>query len=76
MKELAALVRGPAPEGDLWTGRLVAARVREQLGRPVNIYLGCVYVRRLGGRRRVPRPRHVHADPVAQAAFKKSSARF
>ena len=75
MRELAVLVRDPAPEGALWTGRLVAAWMSTTLGRPVSIFLGCVYLRRLGGRRRTPRPRHVHADPAAQAAFKKSSAR-
>jgi transposase len=74
-RELATLVRGAAPEGDLWTGRLVAVWMGEQLGRPVSTFLGCVYLRRLGGRRRTPRPRHVQADPIAQAAFKKSSVR-
>jgi transposase len=75
LRELAAVVRGPAPEGALWTGRLVAVWMSDQLGRPVSVFLGCVYLRRLGGRRRTPRPRHVQADPAAQAAFKKSSAR-
>jgi transposase len=73
--ELATLVRGPAPEGELWTGRLVAAWMSEKLGRPVSVFLGCVYLRRLGGRRRTPRPRHVQANPAAQATFKKSSVR-
>ena len=70
--ELAAVVRGPAPEGDLWTGRLVAAWMSARLGRPVSVYLGCVYLARLGGRRRKPRPRHVQADPAEQEAFKKT----
>ncbi len=33
--------------------------------------MGWVYLRRLGARLRVPRPRHVQADPQAQADFKR-----
>jgi transposase len=75
LAELAEAVRGPAPEGDHWLGRTVAAWMTERLGRPVRVTLGCVYLRRVGGSRRVPRPRHVQADPAEQAAFKKRSAR-
>ena len=70
--ELAAAVRGPAPEGEYWIGRTVAAWISTRLGRPVSVQLGWAYLVRLQGRRRTPRPRHVHADPAAQAAFKKS----
>jgi transposase len=73
LAELAAAVRGPAPEGDDWTGRLVAEWISEQLGRPVSAQVGWVYLVRLDGKRRKPRPRHVLADPEQQAAFKKSS---
>jgi transposase len=69
---LAAAVRGPAPEGDDWTGRLVAEWMSQTLGRPVSAQVGWVYLVRLEGKRRKPRPRHVLADPAAQAAFKKS----
>ena len=31
LAELAAAVRGPAPEGDAWLGRTVAAWVRQRL---------------------------------------------
>jgi winged helix-turn-helix protein len=74
LAELAAAVRGPAPEGagDVWIGRTVAALMSQQLGRPVSVYLGCAYLVRLQGRRRKPRPRHVQADPAEQDAFKKT----
>jgi hypothetical protein len=69
---LAIAVRGPAPEGDDWTGRLVAEWMSRTLGRPVSAQVGWVYLVRLDGKRRKPRPRHVLADPEQQAAFKKS----
>jgi transposase len=74
LAELATAVRGPAPEGDEWIGRTVAAWMSQKLGRPISAKLGWVYLVRLEGKRRKPRPRHVSADPAAQAAFKKSSA--
>ena len=76
LAELAEAVRGPAPEGDEWLGRTVAAWMAEKLGRPVHVQLGWVYLVRLEGKRRKPRPRHVQADPAEQEAFKKRSARF
>ncbi len=72
LAELARAVRGPAPEGDEWLGRTVAAWMRQKLGRPVSVQLGWVYLVRLEGKRRKPRPRHVQADPAEQEAFKKS----
>jgi len=72
LAELAQAVRGPAPEGEHWIGRTVAAWMSERLGRRVSVYLGWAYLVRLEGKRRTPRPRHVQADPVAQEAFKKS----
>jgi transposase len=75
LAELAAAVRGPAPDGDEWRGRTVAEWMSHKLGRPISAKLGWVYLVRLDGLRRKPRPRHVRADPAAQAAFKKSSGR-
>lgn len=70
-----ALAGAPPPgEGELWTGRAVAAWMAQRVGRPVRPTLGWVYLVRLGGKRRVPRPRHVLADPAAHEAFKKNSA--
>jgi len=75
LAELAEAVRGPAPEGDHWLGRTVAAWMSQKLGRPVSVYLGWAYLVRLDGKRRTPRPRHVQADAEQQAAFKKRSVR-
>src|SRR5690242_16155518 len=58
LAELARAVRGPAPEGDEWLGRTVAAWMSQKLGRPVSVQLGWVYLVRLDGKRRKPRPRH------------------
>jgi len=73
--ELLAVLEGPPPHGELWTGRLVAAWMSTRLGRPIPRQLGWVYLVRLKGKRWVPRPRHVLADAAQQAAFKKRSAR-
>ncbi len=72
LAELAEALRGPAPDGDDWIGRTVAAWISAKLGRPVSVYLGWAYLVRLEGKRRRPRPRHVQADPVAQETFKKA----
>src|SRR5215472_15107946 len=72
LEELAAALRGPAPEGDVWVGRTVAVWMSQKLGRPVSVYLGWAYLVRLDGKRRKPRPRHVLADLEQQEAFKKS----
>jgi transposase len=75
LAELAEAVRGPAPEGDEWLGRTVAEWMSQKLGRPIHVQLGWVYLVRLEGKRRKPRPRHVQADPAEQEQFKKRSAR-
>ena len=66
---LEALGR-PAPQHDRWNGRIVAEWIAHQLERPVCRQLGWIYLRRLGARLCVPRPRHVDADSQAQADFK------
>jgi transposase len=70
LAELAVAVRGPAPEGDHWLARLVADWMSRRLGRPVSEQVGWVYLVRLEGKRRKPRPRHVLADAEQQAEFK------
>lgn len=72
LTELAAAVRGPAPEGDHWLGRTVAEWLSVRLGRPVSVQLGWTYLVRLQGKRRKPRPRHVLADPKQRESFKKN----
>ncbi len=66
---------GPAPDGGVWTGPKVAAWMAERLGHPVHSQRGWEVLRRLGFTLQRLRPRHVQADPDAQAAFKKSSQR-
>jgi hypothetical protein len=75
LAELAVVVRGPAPAGADWTGRLVAEWMSQQLGRPVSAQVGWVYLVRLEGKRRTPRPRQVRANPQQQAECKKTSDR-
>ena len=75
LADLAQAVRGPAPEGEEWLGRTVAAWMSEKLGRRVSVQVGWVYLVKLEGKRRKPRPRHVQADPAEQEQFKKSSVR-
>ena len=60
----------PDPAGDHWCGRTVAAWIGERLGRSVCRQTGWSYLRRIGTRWRMPRPRHVHADAAAQLDFK------
>ena len=67
---LRAALAEPHPAGDHWCGRTVAAWMSAQLGRRVSRQAAWRALRRLGARFLKPRPRHVQADPVAQAAFK------
>jgi transposase len=76
LAELAEAVRGPAPAGeDEWLARSVADWMSRKLGRPVSVQVGWVYLVRLEGKRRKPRPRHVLADAEQQAEFKKRAGR-
>jgi transposase len=70
-EQLRVALGGPAPHGDLWTCRNVAAWMSQTLGRPVSAQRGWEWMRRLGFTRQRPRPRATRADPEAQAAFKK-----
>ena len=65
----AALLERPA-DGSLWTGPKVAAWIAQQTGRAVGPQCGWTYLKRFDCVLRRPRPRHVKADPEAQAAFK------
>lgn len=70
-ERLRAVLGGPAPNGDLWTCRSVAAWMSEALGRPVREQRGWEWMRRLGFTPQRPRPRETRADPDGQEAFKK-----
>lgn len=76
--ELCQALAGSPPggaAGELWTARVVADWMSARLGRPVAIQRGWDYLQRLRHSPQVPRPHHIQADPAAQAAFKKNSAR-
>lgn len=66
---LAAALREDPPEGDLWSGPLVARWMSQRLGREVSRVRGWEALRRLGYTPQRPRPAHDQADPEAQAAF-------
>jgi transposase len=70
---LAAALEQPPPDGGVWTGPNAAAWMTAMLGRRVHPQRGWEALRRLSWTSKVPRPRHVHADPAAQTAFKKTS---
>jgi transposase len=69
---LAAALPQPPPDGGVWTGPKAAAWMAIRLGPRVHPQRGWAMLRRLGWTSKVPRPRHVKADPTAQAAFKKT----
>jgi transposase len=69
-EELRAALLEPAPGGDRWCGRTVAAWISQRLGRRVPRQVGWRWLRRIGAHWRKPRPRHISADPVAQRDFK------
>jgi transposase len=72
--ELDAALDGPAPDGGLWSGPKVAARIAARTGRAVGPQCGWEYLARLGCALRRPRPRHAQADAEAQTAFKKGGS--
>lgn len=74
LEALRTALAGPAPHGDVWNSRTVAAWLSARAGRRVSPQTAWTYLRQLGWTSQVPRPRHVKAaDPDAQAVFKKSS---
>jgi transposase len=73
--QLRVALGGPAPHGDLWTCRSVAAWMSQTLGRPVSAQRGWEWMRRLGFTPQRPRPRETRADAEAQEAFKKGGSR-
>ncbi len=71
-KQLWDALQAPPADQGLWTGRKVAAWIKDKTGRQVHPQRGWEYLRRLGGTLRVPRPRHAKADQAEQEAFKKT----
>jgi transposase len=73
LDELRTILAGPAPHGDVWNGRTVAAWLSVRAGRRVSVQTAWTYLRKLEWTSQVPRPRHVKAaDAAEQEAFKKS----
>jgi transposase len=73
LDELRAALAGPAPKGDVWNSRTVAAWLGTRAGRRVSTQTAWTYLRKLDWTSQVPRPHHVKAaDAAEQEAFKKS----
>ncbi len=63
----------PPADGGLWSGPKVAAWISERIGRRVGKQRGWEYLQRLQRRPKVPRPRHILADPQEQEDFIKKT---
>jgi transposase len=73
---LDAALRGPAPDGGLWTSPKVAAWIKKKTGKEVHSTTAWRAMRAAGFTLQVPGPRHRNAaTEEEQAAFKKSSAK-
>src|SRR5262245_10815437 len=59
--ELCAALQAEPPDGGLWTGPKVAAFARDRFGAKVCGHTGWQWLRQLGFRLKVPRPRHPRA---------------
>jgi transposase len=71
---LDAALRGPAPDGGLWSSPKVAAWIKQKTGKDVHTTTAWRAMKALGFSLQVPRPRHGQAaTEQEQAAFKKSS---
>ena len=74
-RALDAALRGPAPDGGLWTSAKVAAWVKKKTGQAVHLTTAWRAMKAAGFTLQVPRPRHRQAASAdEQAAFKKSSS--
>jgi transposase len=72
-QQLREALQAPPADQGLWTGRKVAAWIKDKTGRQVHPQRGWEYLKRLGGTLRVPRARHAKADRASQDAFKKTA---
>lgn len=75
VEELREALAGPAPDGERWSGRVVAEWMSARIGRPVAYQRGWDYLQLLRARQQQPRPRHVAASTEEQEAFKGGSVR-
>jgi transposase len=65
-QQLRKELQSPPANQGLWTGRKVAAWIKDKTGRQVHPQRGWEYLKRLGGTLRVPRPQHAKADLAEQ----------
>ena len=71
---LQTALRGPAPDGGLWSSPKVAAWIKNKTGKQVHPTTAWRAMRSAGFTLQVPRPHHRNAaTEEEQAAFKKSS---
>jgi len=76
VQALDAALRGPAPDGGLWTSKKVARWITEKTGKSVHQTTAWRTMRAAGFTLQVPRPRHQQAaNQEERAAFKKSSTK-
>src|SRR6185312_2578729 len=62
VEELREALAGPAPQGERWSGRVVAEWMSARIGRPVAYQRGWDYLQLLRARQQQPRPRHIAAS--------------
>lgn len=73
---LETALRGPAPDGGLWSAPKVATWIKTKTGKAVHPTTAWRAMRAAGFTLQVPRPRHRQAaTPEEQAAFQKNSTR-
>lgn len=72
--QLKAELLGRAPDGGLWSGRKLAARIAQLTGRPMHKATGWEWLRKLGFTPQRPRPCNTQAATAEeQAAWKKKA---
>jgi len=72
-RELLATLQAQAGRGQVLTAKQIHGRVGQAVGKEVSLDYVYRLLHRHGWRKLGPRPRHVKADPQAQAEFKKNS---
>jgi len=72
-RELRNLLEAALARQAAWSGREVAAWMRQELGREVHVQRGYEWLAKLGYSTQVPRPHHAKAAADDQRVFKKSS---
>jgi transposase len=74
-QELKEALRGPPPDGGMWSSSKVARWIENKSGRRgLRPQRGWEYLRKLGNSPQVPRPSHADANPEEQQAFKRGAS--